>query len=66
MWKAKCLSKCIKLFFSRKKKMKKMCALERLPYLKFSDLLPETHLFFYLIGLIFQDTKFLTFYLLFL
>ena len=40
-WKAKCLSKCIKLYFFQKKNV---C----LPYLKFSDPLPETHLFFYL------------------
>ena len=40
---AKCLSKCIKLyFFPEKKKKKYLC----LPYLKFSDPLPETHLFF--------------------
>ena len=41
----KCFSKCIKLFFSRKKIVnlnKYVC----LPYLKFSDRLPETHLFF--------------------
>ena len=39
-WKAKCLSKCIKLYFSQKK----ICV----PILlKFSDLLPEIH-FFYL------------------
>ena len=38
------------LFFPEKKIKKYVC----LPYLKFSDLLPETHLFF-LFGLIMQQ-----------
>ena len=42
-----CLSKCIKLLFFPEKK--NVC----LPYLKFSDPLPETHLFFYL-GLVYK------------
>ena len=40
----KCLSKSINYIFSRKKNLKNVC----IPYLKFSDLLPKTHLFFYL------------------
>ena len=39
----KCLSKCIKLCFFQKKNLEEICV----PTLsKFSDLLPETHLFF--------------------
>ena len=40
--KAKCFTKCIKLYLFPEKKKKYVC----LPYLKFSDQLPETHLFF--------------------
>ena len=47
-WKAKCLSKCVKLyFFSRKKlKQKYVC----LPYLNFSDRLPTTLFFVFGLG----------------
>ena len=58
-WKEKCLSKFIKLYPSNQKKKKKkyVCLLFRffpekkyvcLPYLKFSDPLPKTHIFSYL------------------
>ena len=39
-----CLSNCIKLYFSEIKIIKKIYVC--LPYLKCSDPLPETHLFF--------------------
>ena len=46
-WKAFHPLKCIKLmyFFKKEKLNKKYVCL---PYLKFSDLLPETHLFFFI------------------
>ena len=40
-----CLSKCIKLYFFQEKLKKKIRVL---PYLKFSDPLPETHFLFHL------------------
>ena len=45
---AKCLSKCIKLYSSHPQKNNQKKKYVCLPYLKFSDLLPETHLYFYL------------------
>ena len=36
------------MYFSRKKEIKKNKCVPTVPYLKFSDPLPETHLFFYL------------------
>ena len=48
-----CLSKCIELLFTEKTKQKKTVCL---PYLKCSDPLPETHLFFIWPNLIDKET----------